>query len=279
MLRCGMKVRTLVFVGVVVFSFANVCEAGSKVKVGRSWPAARRVSIDTVDHAAFDALLSKYVDRRGMVAYSKWKASATDVAALDGYLVALSQADRFRPAGRSAKLAFWINAYNAVTIKGILREYPTTSIRNHTAKLVGYNIWDDLLLTVGDAEYSLNDMEHKVLRKIGEPRIHFAIVCASISCPKLRSEAYTATKLDKQLSANARDFFADRGKFQYDARDGRISVSPILKWFAEDFGANTAAQMAGIASYLPAPEAEKLARSGRARVSYLDYDWGLNDQK
>ena len=277
MLQSRMCVLTLL-VGLAVVGSAEICEAGSKVKVGRAWPAAERVSMDKVDHAAFDALLKKYVDGRGMVAYAKWKASAADVAALDAYLGKLSQGDRARIAGRNAKLAFWINAYNAVTIKGILREYPTTSIRNHTAKVFGYNIWDDLLLRVGDDEVSLNDIEHKILRKMREPRIHFAIVCASISCPKLINEAYTAAKLDKQLAANARDFFADRGKFQYDASGSRISISPILKWFGEDFGANTAAQMATVSPYLPA-DAQKLARSGRARVSYLDYDWGLNDQK
>ena len=164
-------------------------------------------------------------------------------------------------------------------MRGILREYPTSSIQNHTAKAFGYNIWDDLLLLVGDQKVSLNDMEHKVLRKMGEPRIHFAIVCASIGCPKLSNQAYMPQTIDKQLTSNAQSFFTDPQKFQYDVQAGRIRVSPILKWFGEDFGANTAAQMAAIAPYLPDAAAQQLARSGRAQVSYLDYDWDLNDQR
>ena len=164
------------------------------------------------------------------------------------------------------------------TIQGILREYPTSSIRNHTAKFIGYNIWDDLLLFVGDRQYSLNQIEHEVLRKMGEPRIHFAIVCASVGCPKLRNRAYTAQSINKQLASNTQAFFADRTKFKFDARTNQIQVSPILDWFEEDFGTTRAEQMATIAPYLPSESAQRLAKSGTARVSYLQYDWALNDQ-
>jgi len=153
--------------------------------------------MDQIDHRSWDALLKRYVNQRGNVDYQAWKQSAADQRALDAYLAHLSSANPNAQALGAAKLAFWINAYNAVTIKGILREYPTSSIRNHTAKLFGYNIWDDLLLTVGGKPYSLNHMEHEVLRKMGEPRIHFAIVCASISCPRLLNEAYTASRLEQ----------------------------------------------------------------------------------
>jgi hypothetical protein len=164
-----------------------------------------------------------------------------------------------------------------VTVKGILREYPTTSIRNHTARLYGYNIWKDLQLLVGGKPYSLEAIEHEILRKMGEPRIHFAIVCASIGCPRLLNEAYSGEKLDQQLTVNTQAFFADPAKFTADASTGTIQVSPILSWFAEDFGADTAAQLKTIAPYLP-ESARPLASSGRARVRYLDYDWGLNDR-
>jgi len=165
-----------------------------------------------------------------------------------------------------------------VTLKGILREYPTDSIRNHTAKLWGYNIWDDLYLAVGDGKYSLNQMEHEILRKAGEPRIHFAIVCASIGCPRLLARAYTPEQLDAQLAINTQQFFSDPSKFRYDAASSQIWISPILSWFAGDFGSNLAAQMATIAPYLPDEAAQQLARSGSARVAYLEYDWGLNDR-
>lgn len=252
--------------------------AGNKVTLGKQFPSGKRVSFDGVSHTAWDKLLHRYVDQRGMVDYTGWKASSADRQGLQTYLQSLSQADPVKPASREAKLAFWINAYNAVTVEGILQEYPTTSIRNHTAKVIGYNIWDDLLLVVGDGSYSLNQMEHEILRKMGEPRIHFAIVCASVGCPPLRNEAYSADRIDEQLTDNAKDFFADPAKFHADPSAREISVSPILKWFADDFGADQAAQMHTIAAYLPDKASQQLARSGQASVRYLDYDWGLNDQ-
>ena len=214
-----------------------------------------------------------------MVNYSRWKATASDVSQLNDYLTHLSQADLKQRATRESKLAFYVNAYNAVTIHGILREYPTNSIRNHTAKVFGYNIWHDLLLRVGNGQLSLDQIEHEVLRKMREPRIHFAIVCASIGCPPLRNEAYRPERIENQLMDNARVFFADSTKFRYDADAARVEMSPILDWFGEDFGSTTAARLKAIAPYLPDEPSRRLAASGQAQVSFLDYDWGINDKK
>jgi len=252
--------------------------AGGAGTVGTSVSVGQQVSLDQIDHAAWDALLRKYCDSRGFVNYQAWFKSKPDQQSLDNYLSHLSRGNTTRPATSAAKFAFWINAYNAVTVKGILREYPTTSIRNHTAKVFGYNIWDDLLLQVGDQTYSLNQMEHEVLRKMGEPRVHFAIVCASIGCPPLLNQAYSAENLENQLVFNTKRFFADRDKFRYQVDRSIIEVSPILKWFAEDFGTDQTAQLRTIAPYLPDQAAQALAASGQARVSYLSYDWDLNDQ-
>ena len=263
-------------------AFIRPALAGKPVYVGGAVPAERRVSMDRYDHAAWDALLAKYVDAEGNVDYAGWKRSSQDMQALDNYLGSLCYAGRKLRASREAKLAYWINAYNAVTIKGILREYPTSSIRNHTAKVFGYNIWKDLQLVVEGEGISLEDIEHKVLRKLGEPRIHFAIVCASKGCPRLMNRAYTARDLEKQLTANTLAFFSNRANFRYDvatgASSGQIQLSTVLKWFASDFGSDQAAQLKAIARYLPSEEARQAANSGRVRVSYLDYDWGLNDQ-
>jgi len=258
--------------------FPTVSFAGQKVSVGRNVPANQLVSMDQIDHRVWDGLLKRYVDENGNVAYAQWKQSAQDTQALDSYLATLSSANPQARASKEATLAFWINAYNAVTVRGILREYPTTSIRNHTAKAFGYNIWKDLLLTVGGSGYSLDQMEHQVLRKMGEPRIHFAIVCASISCPRLLNEAYTATKLNDQLTTNTKHFFAQPGNFRYDAGRRQFQLSSILKWFGEDFGDSQAAQLRAIAPYLPTREAYDAAVANSVSISYLDYDWGLNDQ-
>jgi len=252
--------------------------AGSKVYVGTQ-EFTRGRSIDAIDHNTYDALLQKYVDDNGDVNYTAWKASAQDVRRLDAYLNHLSSADPSAKSSRRAQLAYWINAYNAVTLKGILREYPTSSIRKHTSKVFGYNIWHDLLLYSGGKAYSLDTIEHKILRPAGEPRIHFAVVCASRSCPKLLNRAYTAESLESQLVKNTRDFFANPDNFRYDMSAGRMSLSAILKWFAEDFGDTQTAQLRTIAPYLPTETARRAARSGSVSISYLDYDWGLNDQK
>jgi hypothetical protein len=131
---------------------------------------------------------------------------------------------------------------------------------------------------VGGRPYSLNQIEHDILRKKGEPRIHFAIVCASISCPRLRNEAYTAATLETQLAENTRHFFARPGNFRYDAASRRMYMSSILDWFATDFGTDLRSQLATISPYLPDEGARRLAASGAAEVLYLDYNWNLNDQ-
>jgi hypothetical protein len=266
-----------VFLCLFFIAVTTVCHAGSKVTLGLDVASSSLVSMDRLSHSAWHTLLQKYVDVRGNVNYTAWQRSASDVQALDNYLNMLSYASPKIRAGREAQFAFWINAYNAVTVKGILREYPTTSIRNHTAKVLGYNIWHDLLLTVGGQQYSLDQIEHKVLRPMGDPRVHFAIVCASHSCPRLLNEAYTAQRLEQQLVANTRNFFANRENFRQG--NGTFYLSAILKWFADDFGDSQAVQLRSIAPYLPDRASYEAAANGSGRVSYLDYDWSLNDQK
>ncbi|MHC4877846.1 MAG: DUF547 domain-containing protein [Planctomycetota bacterium] len=277
--RRGRRLAAAVLATAVVFATAGVrlATAGGGT-VGRAWPAAKRVSVDHISHAPLNGLLKKYVDADGYVAYAAWKASRDDRQKLLTYLASLGQADPHARATRQAKLAFWINAYNALTIEGILREYPTSSIRNHTARLFGYNIWHELLLVVGDKKYSLDHIEHQILRKMNEPRIHFAIVCASIGCPRLRSEAYTASRVSEQLADNARDFFSRPQNFRVDMSPRTLFVSSIMDWFAEDFGTSTARQLATVKAYLPS-SAQQLVDRGGVRVRYLDYNWDLNDQK
>jgi len=264
------------FIVAMLTSQPDSAEAGSTIYVGQR--AAGRVSMDKVDHSGWNKLLRKHVDEDGYVNYKSWHDSSSDRRALSAYLNTLSQVNPQASASRDAKLAFWINAYNAVTIHGILREYPTSSIRNHTARLFGYNIWKDLQLYVGGRAHSLEAIEHQTLRKMNEPRIHFAIVCASIGCPRLLSEAYTAGKVQQQLESNAKDFFGRSQNFRYDARSRRFHLSSILSWFADDFGSGQAAQLRTIAKWLPDKTSQAAARSGSGSISYLDYNWNLNDQ-
>jgi hypothetical protein len=276
------RTRTFWIVGVIALGLLLAYSAGlfsdHKVTVGKMVSKNRRTSIDQNEHTLLTDFLEKYDDAKGKVDYRSWLNHREDVIQLDQYLDHLSAADPMLPSSENAKLAFWINAYNAVTIKGILREYPTSSIRNHTSMIGGYNVWHDLMLIVGDSEYSLDQIEHRILRTLGEPRIHFALVCASNGCPPLLNRAYTAKQLEAQLTANAKSFFANKSQFQFDDQKKTFRMSPILKWFKEDFGSDQATVLKSIAPYLPTTESFKAAMSNSVSVSYTGYDWQLNEQ-
>ena len=121
-------------------------------------------------------------------------------------------------------------------------------------------------------------IEHKVLRKMNEPRIHFAIVCASIGCPRLLNEAYVPDKLEGQLVANSRDFFSRSQNLKFDQSKNQLQLSSIMKWFADDFGTDTTAQVHAIKPYLPEGIKDNVSKRSFS-VGYLDYDWNLNEQK
>ena len=270
------SIALLVGASILVISPEFIYAQSGLKTAGRSWAADQRLGIDQISHDSFDKLLKKYVDGDGMVNYKSWHKSSEDRAALRTYIVDLSRANHSMEARREAKLAYWINAYNAVTLEGILAVYPTDSIRKHTSQL-GYNIWDDLLFISGEKKLSLNDIEHKVLRKMGEPRIHFAIVCASIGCPRLLNQAYTAEQLEQQLVTNSTDFFSRSRNLQFDRASNQLKLSSILKWFASDFGSDTNRQIQTVSKYFP-ENLRKAASSGTVSVGYLDYDWNLNSQ-
>lgn len=234
-----------------------------------------RVGFGQYDHRALDNLLQKYVDSRGDVDYATWQTDQKDRAALLSYLRGMNSLDPAVRSSLASEMAFWINAYNALTIEGILQLFPTRSIKDHAPDANGFNIWDDFKLPVGGSEYSLNDIEHKILRKMGDPRIHFAIVCASKGCPQLSQRAYFADSLDQQLAYSAGLFFHTPEKFSYDVGRGQLGLSPIIKWFADDFGRSDQERLQYLAQFMPA-EAGRLAASGSATISYLNYDWNLN---
>ncbi|MCH2211481.1 MAG: DUF547 domain-containing protein [Fuerstiella sp.] len=256
--------------GMAAFSLIGQKEVYVGTRVRATTP------LEQIDHSGWDRLLKAYVNEHGMVNYGRWATNIADRRSLEQYLAHLSTGKRTRTSSADAVLAFWINAYNAVTIHGILREYPTSSIRNHTPSASGYNIWKHLQLFVDGHPYSLNRIEHEILLKMNESRVHFAIVCASVGCPRLLNESYKPNSVQNQLDTSARKFFLHPRNFRYS--DGEIQLSSILKWFASDFGSNQSDQLKTIARWLPTQAAQKVAVSGRLRVSYLDYDWHLNEQ-
>lgn len=237
---------------------------------------------DSFDHAAFDEVLAAYVDDEGRVDYARLK----ETGALRPYLQQLAQADpsNLDPAER---LAFWINAYNAQAIKLILDNYPVESIRRITPVSVpgtSVNIprvndpFQLEFATIGGETYSLDHIEHEIIRsRFNEPRIHFALVCAAISCPRLRREAYTGAELDRQLGDQANIFLHDEAKNQIPAGASTIRLSKIFDWFGGDFGRNVAQRQAFLAPYFEGDVREKL-ETGAYDIEFLDYDWALNEQ-
>ena len=172
------------------------------------------------------------------------------------------------------KLAFWINVYNIMAAKMVLDNYPVKSIKDAGSLFTA--VWKKPVGVVAGKERTLNEIEHEILRKMGEPRIHVAIVCASVSCPDLRKEAYTADKLNSQLDDQLTLFLANSKKgLTVDEKKGYVYVSSIFKWFEEDFNAKGGVRPF-IAPYSPEPlQAE--VKNDKLTVYYLDYDWDLNE--
>lgn len=240
-----------------------------------------------VDHAEYDVLLRRHVDAQGLVDYAAWKAQ--DRPALERYLKRLAAVQPGRLADDAERLAYWINAYNALTLHGMLAFYPTRSIKDHVSVVWGFDFWDDVRLVVDGRERSLNAIEHEVLRKLGEPRIHFAIVCASRGCPRLLNEAYTGTGIAPppdedgqaapgQLERQAQVFFADPRQFRIDRVRGEVRISAILDWFGEDFGGSDRAKLDFARRYLASEEDRAFVARKDIELEYLDYDWSINEQ-
>ncbi|MCH6257139.1 DUF547 domain-containing protein [Puniceicoccaceae bacterium K14] len=231
------------------------------------------------DHSLFDAVLSDHV-KQGLADYA---AIAKD-SRIDTYLDSLAAADLDNLGSEQEKLAFYINAYNAYTLKLVALAYPTQSIRlidglGKVAKSIDDGKpWKIEFADLGGNVYSLDHIEHEILRKeFNEPRIHFAIVCAAISCPVLRNEAYTADKLEHQLESQGRWFFSKRNFF--DPKNKIAQLSKILEWFEADFGGSKEAVLKFAIPYVNRQTATSLETSVQDwTVNYLFYDWKLNTQ-
>jgi Protein of unknown function, DUF547 len=192
------------------------------------------------------------------------------------------------PLARNDEIAFWINAYNAATVDLIVRERKARGGRLRSIKDIP-SPWTRPRWRIGGAERTLDEIEHEILRRrFREPRIHFALVCASRSCPALRSSAYRGAFLDAQLDSAAREFLLDPTRNRFEPENGRIRISKIFDWYGKDFrgvyheealvrlyGPETGAALACAARFLPSATAAKV-RSSKHRIEFLPYDWSLN---
>jgi hypothetical protein len=234
-------------------------------------------------HASFDALLSKYVspspDGVNRVAYSKWLAAKPDRTALDTYVTTLAST-KASALTKPDAFAYWVNLYNALTLQVILNAYPVKSIRdikseNWLDPKAWLGPWRTERVTVDGKRYSLDDIEHKVLRPTyNDPRVHYTVNCASTGCPNLMNRAWKAATLEADLDAAAASFINHSRGVTVSA-DGTLRISSIYKWFVEDFGGNDAGVIAHFKKYAAAPLASKLANS--TKLGEDQYDWSINE--
>lgn len=212
-------------------------------------------------HAPYDGLLQRYVDEQGRVAYRDL--AANDLPTLDAYLAALAATD---PATLDppAQVAFWLNAYNAAALRGVLAGYDAEGFFARRRFFKSYEF------PIAGRPRTLEEIEHEILRRrFQDARIHFALVCASTSCPKLRRAAYRGERLGEQLDDQARGFILDPTRNRFAGSAAELSM--IFKWFAEDFAAEAGSVENYLARWPWGPR-------GIETTSYLEYDWTLNAQ-
>jgi len=214
---------------------------------------------EVFDHGVWNTLLQKNVTEAGNVNYKTFK---SDRATLSNYIKSLSENMPNKSWNEEDKLAYWMNAYNAMTVDLIIRNYPIKSIKDIKKP------WDQRLWKLGKKWYNLNEIEHQILRKMNEPRIHFGIVCASFSCPKLQNEAFTSSQLEKQLTKATEEFLSDNKR--NNITPDRIKLSKIFQWFAKDFKQN-----GSLIDFLN--KYSDISISSDAKKSFKDYNWDLND--
>lgn len=224
------------------------------------------------EHADWTRLLKTYVkpgaDGITRFDYGALAASRKDLTALDAYIARFAEKDL--TARTDANFAAWVNLYNAVTVRHIVERYPVKSIKD------GYltGPWKSVKVTAGGRDVSLDAIEHKILRKTwGTPEVHYAINCASYSCPNLRAKAWEAATLNADLAEAARDYInQDRG---VTVTDKGLVISSIYDWFEEDFGGSKSAVVEHLLKYAEPGLARKIRAN--PKIAGYDYNWSLND--
>lgn len=271
----GLSLSAILFLGYMAIVKKNANELGLEVFTIFKSVSGNQVHLDKIksdnpvplDHSEWSTLLTKHVNSEGKVNY---KGFLEDRLLLEEYLDLLSDNPPTTSSLRNEKLAYWINAYNAFTIKLIIDNYPLKSIKDISSGLPMINSpWDIKFFKIGTVDFDLNTIEHEILRKkFDDPRIHFAINCASYSCPKLRNEAYNSNRLEQQLSEQAIDFIMDSNKNQISQTV--LQLSSIFNWFESDFTKN-----GSLIEYLSQFDSRI---DKKKKVTFLKYDWTLNEK-
>ena len=257
---------------------------------------SQKAGSKNISYDDYAAILRAYVKDNGMVHYRGLKENKYKLISFTESMANTQKSD-YDLWTKQEKIAFRINSYNSLTLKAIIDHYPIkasflSSIRypkNSIRQISG--VWDKIKFTVLGNKVTLDDIEHKILRtEFSEPRIHMALVCAAMGCPPLRNEPYSGEKLDTQLDDQARAFLAKPQNFRIDKEKKRVYLSSIFKWFGKDFTSKydtdeafrghsqeERAVLNFIGTYLDQPD-RRFLREGIYEISYIDYDWSLNEQ-
>lgn len=219
------------------------------------------LTLQKVDYSTWDKLLKKYVDDQGNVDYKNFR---KEIGLLNSYLEQQTKNPVSEYDTKESKLVYYINLYNAATVKLILDNYPLGSIKDLKGP------WNRQVVTIRNKQLSLGDIEHNILRKMDEPRIHFAINCASYSCPKLLNEAFTVEKLEDLLEKSARTFVNDP-KRNIITKE-KAMLSQIFKWYKKDF-----TNKVSLTDYINQYSTIKITKE--TSIEFINYDWRLNASK
>ena len=239
------------------------------------WEAHDPTSQTVVDHAAWDRILKRHLetDEAGVNRFDYVSLNETGRRALDDYVAYLA-GQAVSGLNRDEQLAYWVNLYNALTVRTVAEAYPVDSIRDIDISpgLFANGPWGKELVKVEGVPLSLNDIEHRILRPLwDDPRIHYALNCAALGCPNLAKDAYTGAGIDRQLNTAARLYVnSPRGAW---FKDGKLWVSSIYAWFQEDFGGDDGGILAHLRSYAEPDLGTRL--EGITSIHGHDYDWGL----
>lgn len=266
---------------VLVFSLSgfSALEAlfAPKADLWDRWLTHDNAAARKIDHEVWDQFLKTYVktDEKGLNRVRYRDVTAADREQLDAYIQLLSRTP-ISAFSRAEQLAFWINAYNALTVQVILNHYPVKSIQDIDlgSGLFSSGPWGARLFQVEGAELSLNDIEHRILRPIWkDPRIHYAVNCASIGCPNLQASAYTGDWVESMLEDGATAFI--NGPRNIQVQGDKVTVSKIYSWFEDDFGGSGATVLNHLRTYAFQDIYDDLA--GVTKISGYTYDWALNE--
>jgi len=233
------------------------------------------------DHKPYDKLLKKYVNEKGGVDYKAFRKNKEDYQSLKTYNQTIFKTDTDQISDMEKK-NLYINAYNSFTLQLILDHYPITSIKKipKVSGITGFGQWKKELWKINNKKISLDAIEHQILRPMGDPRIHFAINCASISCPNLLNEVFMPRTLDEQLDQVARVFNQSSKGVQVIQKGDRVTLrlSIIYKWFEKDFLVGATDIPTYVAQYASGKNKKLiLANKEKLKIKYMEYNWNLND--